>query len=135
MGLQLGAGASTLIRQTLENVTCKKKRSVAQIAKNAAIDATIGSVVSKVVPIKISGITAGRNSMDAVYKAGLTKLGNQTVSKMSAKVLGKGVTSSFVSDMGLAFGMGVKSFFESSWVQFNQNSKLTPTGPCYWCAP
>ena len=133
VGAAVGAGSATLIGQTLENVTGGKKRTVAQIAKNTAVDATIGAVVSRVIPVKVSGITAGRNSMDAVFKSGLTKLGNQTASRMSAKVIGKGVASGFVSDIGLASGMGAKSFFESSWEMYNQ--KPTPTGPCYWCAP
>lgn len=63
--------------------------------------------------------------MSAVFSSGLTKLGNQTASRMSAKVLGKGLVSSFVSDLGLAAGMGAKSYFESSWEKYIQSQKLT----------
>ena len=135
VGAAVGSGSATLIGQSLENVTGGKKRSVAEIAKNTAIDATIGAVVSKIIPVKVSGITSGRNSMSAVFSSGLTKLGNQTASRISAKVLGKGLVSSFVSDLGLAAGMGAKSYFESSWEQYIQSQKPTPTGPFYWCAP
>ncbi|HHW46454.1 MAG TPA: hypothetical protein GXX17_06030 [Clostridiales bacterium] len=135
VGAAVGSGSSTLIGQTLENATGGKKRSVAEIAKNTVVDTTIGAVVSKAIPVKVKGITTGRNSMDAVFKSGLTKLKNQTASRMSAKVIGKGILSSFVSDLGLAAGMGAKSFFESSLEQYVQNQNPTPTGPCYWCAP
>lgn len=46
----------------------------------------------------------------------------------SAKVLVKGLVSSFVSDLGLAAVMGAKSYFESSWEQYIQSQKPTPTG-------
>lgn len=36
--------------------------------------------------------------MSAVYKSGLTKLRNETASRMSAKVFGKGIVSSIVGD-------------------------------------
>lgn len=99
------------------------------------VDSAIGAVVGKVIPVKASGITAGRNSMEAVFKSGLTKLGNQTASKMSAKVIGKGIASGFTSDLGIAAGMGVKSFLENSWERYYQQQESTPTGPYYWCAP
>lgn len=99
------------------------------------MDATIGAVVSKAVPVKVSGMTSGRNSMDAVFKSGLTKLGNKTASKMSLKVMGKGIASSFVADLGLASGMGVKSFISDSWQSYQKRQTTTPTGPLYWCTP
>lgn len=127
----MGAGSSTLIGQTLENISNGKKRSITQIAENTIIDTVIGAAASKVVSIKVPGITAGRNSMEAVYKSGLTKLTNRTASKMSAKVICKGITSGITSDLGLAAGMGVKSFLESSWEQYYQQQKPAPTRPYY----
>lgn len=47
----------------------------------------------------INKITQGRNSVSAVYKSGLTNLRNQTASRMSIKVMAKGVFSSFVEDL------------------------------------
>lgn len=41
--------------------------------------------------IKIPEFTAGRNSYSAVYKSGMTKLKHNVVSRMSAKVMGKGL--------------------------------------------
>ena len=134
IGAAVGAGSSTLIGQTLENVTGGQKRSAAKIVTNTLVDATIGATVSKFVPINVPGITSGRNSLEAVYKSGLTKLGNMNASKMSIKVVGKGIVSNFVADLGLASGMGVKSFISDSW-QLNQKQQPTiPTG-LYWCAP
>ena len=135
VGAAVGAGASTLIGQTLENVTGGQKRSAAEIVMNTVVDATIGAVVSKAVPVKVSGITSGRNSMNAVFKSGLTKLGNKTASKMSIKVVGKGIASGFVANLGLAFGMGVKSFISNSWQSYQKRQTATPTGTLYWCAP
>ena len=120
VGAAVGAGASTLIGQTLENVTGGQKRSAAEIVMNTVVDATIGAVVSKAVPVKVSGITSGRNSMNAVFKSGLTKLGNKTASKMSIKVVGKGIASGFVANLGLAFGMGVKSLISNSWQSYQK---------------
>ena len=50
---------------------------------------------SKYLPVKIPGVTSGRNSMAAVYKSGLTKIANKTALKMSAKVVAKGFVSEF----------------------------------------
>lgn len=135
VGAAVGAGSSTLIGQTLENVTGGQKRSAIEIVKNTVEDAAIGAVVSKAVPVKVSGITSGRNSMDAVFKSGLTKLGNKTVLKMSPKVMGKGLVSGFVADLGLASGMGVKSFISDLLQSDQKRQAATPTGPLYWCAP
>ena len=46
--------------------------------------------------IKISGVNSGKNSWSSVYKAGTTKLKNKTASKMSSKVVAKGIGSNVV---------------------------------------
>ena len=108
-GASVGSGSSTLIGQTLENVTGGQKRSAAEIITNTFMDAIIGAAVSKAIPVKVPGITSGHNSINAVFKSGLTKLGNKTASRMSIKVMVKGIVSSLVSDLGLASGMGGKA--------------------------
>lgn len=56
----------------------------------------------------MKGVTSGRNNMYAVYKAGLTKLRNGTVAKMSVNVISKGITSSIVSGFALDGYYGLK---------------------------
>lgn len=133
-GTAVGAGSSTLIGQTLENYTGGQRRSAVEIAKNSVVDATIGAVINKVFPMKISGLTSGRNSMSAVYSSGLKKLGNKTASKMSSKVIGKGIASGFVGDLNVSCGMGVKTYISNS-MQSNREQKVPSIGHIYWCAP
>ena len=58
------AGVSTLVGQTLENHTRGgKKWTGAEIAMNTIVDFSLAGGVAKILPIKIDGITAGRNSM------------------------------------------------------------------------
>ena len=133
-GSAVGAGSSTLIGQTLETFTGGQKRSAGEIIKNTVVDTTVGALVSKVMPVNVSKITTGRNSMSAVYKSGLSKIRNKTASSMSLKVLGKGFVSSLVSDVSLATSMGVKSFLSDAW-QNNQSKNSNPSSPVYWSAP
>ena len=55
-------------------------------------------------------ITAGRGNQSAVYRSGLTKLRNGTASKMSSRVVGKGVTSSIVGGGALDVYYGIKQY-------------------------
>ena len=134
-GASVGSGVSTLIGQTLENVTNGKKRSTKEIIINTLIDASIGGLVSKIVPIKISGITAGRNSMSAVFSAGLTKLGNKTASTISAKVIGKGLVSGFSASIGVASGIGFRNFITNTMECHSSPYCTVTTGLLYWCIP
>ncbi len=134
IGTAVGAGSSTLIGQTLETFTGGQKRSAGEIIKNTVVDTTVGALVSKVMPVNVSKITTGRNSMSAVYQSGLSKIRNKTASSMSLKVLGKGFVSSLVSDVSLATSMGVKSFLSDAW-QNNQSKNSNPSSPVYWSAP
>lgn len=135
IGAAVGAGTSTLVGQTLENITGKEERSFSEIATNTIIDATIGAVTNKIIPVKVSGITSGRNSMAAVYQAGLTKLGNRTATKMSFKVMTKGTISGIVSDLPVDGIMSIKNFLSNLCQVYNQQQKPTPTSTLYWCAP
>ena len=53
---------------------------------------------------------------------------------MSSKVIGKGIASGFVGDLGVFRGMGVKTYISNS-MQSNREQKATSIGPIYWCAP
>ena len=58
----------------------------------------------------IIGVTAGRNSMTAVYKSGLTKLQNDTAACMRLKVIGKGILSSFWGGLTMDGYYGIKQY-------------------------
>ena len=84
------AGATTTgIGMSLEKLTGYSDKSWAEISANAVVDGTISYGLGKLPGAK--NITAGKNNMSAVYKSGLTKLRNKTVSNISKKVYKKGV--------------------------------------------
>ena len=58
----------------------------------------------------VNKITAGRGNQSAVYRSGLTKLRNSTASRMSSRVVGKGVASSIVGGGTLNVYYGVKQY-------------------------
>ena len=134
-GAAIGSGSQTLIGKTLENITGAQSHTAKEIIEDTVLDATLGAISSKLFPVKVRGITTGRNSMSSVYKSGLTKLKNKTASRMSVKVMGKGVISNFVSDLGVSVTMGIKSYVIDTWKSYYYPQKPTYTGPVYWCAP
>lgn len=102
-GAAVSSGMSTLLCQTFENVTGKQNRSVFEIMKNATVEAAKGAALEIIVPVDVPGVTSGRNSMQSVYKSGLTKLANKTAKRMSAKVICKGIVSGFVDNLNSTF--------------------------------
>ena len=132
VGAAVGGGVSTLVGQTLERVTGRNKRSVSAIVLNAGFDAAVSATICKIIPIKIPTITSGRNSMAAVFSSGLTKIGRGTVSRMSAKVFGKGIIAGIASDLGVSTSFGVIDALEEKFNKiFDENSAY---GSIYWCA-
>ena len=107
-GSAISAGMSTLIGQSLENITGTESRETTEIIMNSMIDFTMAGVLSKATPIKVSGITAGRNSMSAVYSSGLTKLANKTARRMSLNVFGKGITAGLTASVHITIFVAVK---------------------------
>ena len=134
-GAAIGSGSATLIGQTLENVFGGEKRTALEIAKNTTIDATIGAVTNKILPVNISGVTSGKNSMGAVFRAGLTKIGNKTAKRMSLKVFGKGFVSGLVGDANSVLSSNAKAMCEDVQARKHQQSIVLPSGPLYWAAP
>ena len=132
-GAAVGAGTSTLVGQTLENLT--NKRSTSEILTNTAIDATIGGLTSKFLPVNVPGITKGRNSMSAVYQSGLTKIKNETAKKMSPKVIGKGVISGVVSDFSATASIEIKDLILTPYTQSYSENNVAQNGALYWCEP
>lgn len=103
------AGATTTgIGMSLEKLTGCSDKSWAEIGANAVVDGAISYGLGKLPGVK--NITAGKNNMSAVYKSGLTKLRNKTVSNISKKVYKKGVISGFVGGLAMDGYYGVKQF-------------------------
>ena len=105
-GGAVAGGASTLIGQGLEKVTGTNDRPLGCIVINTAVDTGVGALFSKIT-VDIPGVTIGRNSYGAVYKSGLTKIGNQTVKRMSGKVVTKGILSGLAGDLYIDLYNGV----------------------------
>ena len=82
------------------------EKSWIEVGTNAIIDGAISYGLG-LLP-GFNKITQGRNSMSAVYKSGLTKLRNDTVSKMSMKVATKGIASVFVGSLAMDCYYGLK---------------------------
>ena len=95
---------STAIGLSLEKVTGESDKSWGRIGAQAAIDGGVNLATGNL--IKMNKVTAGRNSMAAVYKSGLTKLRNQTASHMSFKVFAKGTFPSVVSGLPMSIYSG-----------------------------
>ena len=132
VGNAVGAGCSTFIGQTIEKYTRGTDRSFGEIIRNSTIDAAIAGTVSYVAPVKCDRITSGRNSMQAVYKSGLTKIGNKTASRMSAKVIAKGVVSGVTSNFSLSYTTDIIGCYGVKYGRRNNIDAIT--GACYLCA-
>ncbi|MBE6844524.1 MAG: RHS repeat-associated core domain-containing protein [Ruminococcus sp.] len=123
-GSAVGAGATTLIGQTLENITPGgTKRSAAEILTNTAIDTGIGAVFGKFVPVNVNKVTSGRNSMNAVFKSGLTKIAHGNAKRMSSKVISKGITSGVVGGLSTSVALGSKNGFVEKYAQSKKKSQ------------
>ena len=134
-GAAVGAGTSTLVGQTLENLTVRNKRSTSEILTNTAIDATIGGLTSKFLPVNVPGITKGRNSMSAVYQSGLKKIKNETAKRMAPKVIGKGIISGVVSDFSATASIEIKDLILTPYTQSYSENNVAQNGALYWCEP
>ena len=100
---------TTGVGQSLEKLTIRNyNKSWAEIGANTLTDGVVSYGLGKLPGIK--KYTAGRNSWSAVYKSGLTKLGNKTAARMSAKVIAKGLGSSAIGGLALDSYYGVKQF-------------------------
>lgn len=85
----LGGAVGSSVQQRIDNGSI----DLTQVAKTAAVGATVGAIVPGV---RISGITKGRNSFEAVTKSVNTKLANGTISNVSAKTVVKGTVANMV---------------------------------------
>jgi len=112
-------GSSTLITEVLENVTGAKNRNAIEIAGDTLLNTVIGGATGYVagkIPIEVPGVTAGRNSWDAVFKSGTTKLVNETAKRMGVKVALKGLGAALVSG-GYDTGVDIVREFGEQWYE------------------
>ncbi len=96
LGLAFGvmSGIETFSTSLLTNATGKTNSSFGYILAESLGSFAISSILGALFGgTKIAGITIGKNSAFAVFKSGLTKLINGTASKMSLKVISKGLLS------------------------------------------
>lgn len=96
LGLSLGimSGVESLSTSLLTNATGKTEYSFTEIIVKAAGSGLLSGIMGSIFGgSKIPGITSGRNSFWAIFKSGITKLINNNASKMSFKVILKGITA------------------------------------------
>jgi RHS repeat-associated protein len=84
------SGVSELTIQALHKLTNNQSFNATALVEQTLIGGVLGPV-GEYIP-KIPGITSGRNSAEAVFKSGVTKLSNNT-GKMSANTFAKGLLS------------------------------------------
>ena len=94
LGGAVGGMASYSVTQLLKDATGASQGFNADEMFASGIE---GGILGKFGDFDIESITAGRNSFSSVFKSGITKLRNQTASKMSLKVFFKGLTSKFAN--------------------------------------
>jgi len=90
---------------------------------NTAIDTGIGAVFGKFVPVNVNKVTSGRNSMNAVFKSGLTKIAHGNAKRMSSKVISKGITSGVVGGLSTSVALGSKNGFVEKYAQSKKKSQ------------
>lgn len=100
-----GAG-TTGVGLALEKATGASNKSWAEIGANVVADAAFSYGLGKIPGVK--KITKGRNNMSAVYRSGLTKIRNGTATRMSTRVIGKGLASTFVGELAMDTYYGLK---------------------------
>lgn len=96
-----GVGA-TLEKRTINNYD----KSWGEIAVNTVLDGAVSYGLGKLPGV--NKITAGRGNQSAVYRSGLTKMRKGVVSRMSSRVVMKGIKSSIVGGGPLDIYYGVK---------------------------
>ena len=111
-------GTETALTSLFTNASGKTNYSSIEILGKTALSVGIGFVSGKILGgTKISKITQGSNSFLAVWKSGLTKLFKGTASRMSVKVMRKGVVSIATLRIGATVTGGVMSSV-IEWIKY-----------------
>jgi len=115
-------GATTTgISQLLEKMTIENySKSWEEIGANIVLDGLVSFSVGELISLK--GVTAGRNSMSSVYRAGLTKIRNGTAERMSVSILKKGLFSNFTSGIPLDAYYGLKQYLYEFMKSYLENT-------------
>ena len=121
----VSAAVTTEVGMTLEKVTGEKDYSWEKIVETTCKDAIVAGRFNQLEGIK--GITAGKNSYWAVFRAGLTKLRTGSAVNMSKKVFRKGIVSSIVGGYAMDFYYGMKQYCnneknegDDEWYRYEQ---------------
>ena len=119
----VSASVSSLITGHLENITGKEKKTSLEILFESGTTALWAGVIAKAFPVKIKGITKGRNSFEAVFKGVLTKLKNGNARRYSRKTIAKGVVASITGDLLFTWSGSLFSSIRIKWEEYFENSK------------
>jgi RHS repeat-associated protein len=96
----VGGAVANSTTQGVGNLTGSHEGfSVGDTAKAAVVGAATAGVLKGAGSLKVSGITSGRNSYEAVAKAAQTKLTNGSISNVSATTVAKGTVAGVVGDL------------------------------------
>jgi len=103
----LSGAFTTAVGQGLEKLTIKDyDKSWAEIGGNIIGDGIVGGLTGAIPGV--NKITKGRNSMQAVYKSGMTKMIRGSAARMGLKVIVKGTASTFLGGVSMDVYYGVK---------------------------
>ena len=98
----IGGAVGNLSRQGLKNLTGAQ---CGFDGKEFLFETGLGGATSLMPGLRVSGVTAGRNSYNAIYKQMSTKFANGTISSVSAKTVGKSLIGNVVEGLpGTAVG-------------------------------
>ena len=124
LGLAFGTmGAiETLSTNMFTNLTGKTNYSLLEIASKTLASFVFNTIIGAFGGKAIQGLTIGRNSFMAVFKSGLTKLSKEIASKMSIKVILKGIVAFIaIKNFGLVAGIFSSSL---SWLKQLMGEKV-----------
>ena len=106
----VGSAAGNLTKQGLKNLTGKQDGiNGTELVVDTVVGGGLGYLGFKY-PVKIPGITSGKNSFSAITKSTVTKLKNGTINQVTKKTLAKMATSTFVEGIYDLAGPTISSF-------------------------
>ena len=109
VGTAVSSGFSTLIGQSLENVTGAQTRSMTNILINSVTDSMTGVIMSGLFSAGGLISTSGCNSMNTVLQSSLPNLGNKVTLKTVLKDTSNDIASGIWDDVNVSFAAGIKS--------------------------
>ena len=128
----LGSASSSALSTTYESAKTQGETGKKQSLINDAINFTMDFVISSAFVLKSPKITTGKNNYSSVYKSGLTKLRNDTASRMSYRVVAKGIMSEVASSSISTIYDGGRNYIDDKlgWY-YNVNNPSKKMYVCY----